>query len=122
MSARHGPRALLLAFAFLISLVLGKELWDLAASNPEYEVACLALALFIDAMGLEGVRPLIWYSLSLSCIMIAFALTYVNVKQEEKINVVFTAFCYLPLVLLVMVMIYTAKRAHPTDYALPEDE
>lgn len=122
MSARHGPRASLLAFLFLISLVVGKTVWDLAAANPEYAVGALALALFIDGVGLEMVRPLIWYALSYGCLLISFALAYVNVKEEEKINVVFAALMYLPVVLVVMVMFYIAKRLHVSKYRLPYNE
>tara|TARA_Y100000389_G_C17316550_1_gene440761 strand:+ start:278 stop:646 length:369 start_codon:yes stop_codon:yes gene_type:complete len=122
MSARHGPRALVWAFLFLIILVVGKALLDLAVSNHEYAVADLALALFIDAVGLEMVRPLIWYALSYGCLMIGFALAYVNVKEEEKINVVFTALMLLPVVLFVMVMFYTTKRLPYPGYALQFNE
>ena len=122
MSARHGPQALVWAFLFLISLVVGKALLDLAVSNPEYAVAALALALFIDAVALEMVRPLIWYALSYGCLMISFALAYVNVKEEEKINVVFAALMYLPVVLVVMVMFYIWKRLLYPDYALKFNE
>ena len=122
MSARHGPRALVWAFLFLISLVVGKALLDLAVSNPEYAVAALALALFIDAVALEVVRPLIWYALSYGCLLISFALAYVNVKEEEKINVVFAALMYLPVVLVVMVMFYIGKRLLYPDYALKFNE
>ena len=118
MSARHGPQALVWAFLFLISLVVGKALLDLAVSNPEYAVGALALALFIDGVALEMVRPLIWYALSCGCLLISFALAYVNAKEEEKINVVFAALMYLPVVLVVMVMFYIAKRLPYPGYAL----
>lgn len=118
MSARHGPQALRWALLFLISLVVGKTVWDLAVSNPEYAVAALGLALLVDGVGLEMVRPLIWYALSYGCLLISFALAYVNAKEEEKINVVFEALMYLPVLLVVMVMFYIAKRLPYPGYAL----
>ena len=122
MSARHGPQALVWAFLFLISLVVGKALLDLAVSNPEYAVAALALALFIDAVALEVVRPLIWYALFYGCLIVSSALAYVNVKEGEKINVVFAALMYLPVVPFVMVMFYTGKRYTRQRFALPYNE